>query len=242
MKIAIKAILLAMVSAYLIYAVAHMSKDTEEIICEQVFIQVEDSLQKGLVNKEDVEKLLRKNKVYPEGLPLNKVNLPKIQELLSKDPKINHTQSFFTAQGKLCIKIWPLHPIVHIMTDKGEEYYMDGKGNIIPPGNINLDLCVATGKISKDFASKHLLPLASFIHKDNFWNKQIEQIYVEDEQEIELIPRIGNHTIILGDANNIEQKFHKLQLFYKNGLPRVGWNKYKSINLSFDGQVVCTRW
>jgi cell division protein FtsQ len=83
--------------------------------------------------------------------------------------------------------------------------------------------------------------MADFIRKSDFWNAQVEQIYVNANGEIEIIPRVGNHLIIFGDINDMEEKFDKLFLFYKEGLSKTGWNQYKTINLTFKGQIVCTK-
>ena len=83
--------------------------------------------------------------------------------------------------------------------------------------------------------------LATFIVKDEFFKAQIEQIYITDSKEIELIPKVGNHIIIFGSIQDIEEKLEKLKLFYTKGLKKTGWNKYKTINLKFRNQIVCTK-
>ena len=83
--------------------------------------------------------------------------------------------------------------------------------------------------------------LATFVNKNKFWKSQILQIYVDWAGSIQLVPRVGNHKIILGDCSDLEQKFNKLFAFYKDGLNKIGWNTYKTINLKYKNQVVCTR-
>jgi cell division protein FtsQ len=111
----------------------------------------------------------------------------------------------------------------------------------MPVDNMNIDLCVATGNITRDYARKNLAELARFISEDEFWDKQIEQIHVTDRKVIELYPRVGEQVIILGTPENFRGKLENLMTFYKNGLSKTGWNKYSVINLSFDGQIVCTK-
>jgi cell division protein FtsQ len=89
------------------------------------------------------------------------------------------------------------------------------------------------------FVANELLKIASYVDKQMFWKAQIEQIFVTRDNEFILIPKIGNHKILLGDANDLEIKFDKLFVFYKEGLSRVGWNKYATIDIRFDKQVVC---
>lgn len=88
---------------------------------------------------------------------------------------------------------------------------------------------------------KGVFELAKFIHTNDFWKAQISQVHIQDENNIELIPRVGNHVILLGDASQIEEKFQKLFTFYQQGLSKTGWNEYSVINLKFKNQVVCTK-
>ena len=86
-----------------------------------------------------------------------------------------------------------------------------------------------------------VLDLAKYISSDSLWNAQIVQIYLKDNKEIELVPRVGNHTILLGDITNYQEKLRKLYLFYEKGVNQVGWNDYKEINLKFRNQIVCVK-
>jgi len=88
---------------------------------------------------------------------------------------------------------------------------------------------------------KDIYYLVKYINGDNFWSAQIDQIFVDGKDEIDLIPRVGNHTIHLGSAENYEGKLRNLQAFYDEVLPEVGWNKYSTINLAFKDQIVCKR-
>ena len=69
----------------------------------------------------------------------------------------------------------------------------------------------------------------------------MEQIFVHPDNEVELIPRVGNHRIMLGTFEGFEEKLDKLQLFYEQAIPKVGWEKYSIINLKYKNQIVCTK-
>ena len=56
--------------------------------------------------------------------------------------------------------------------------------------------------------------------------------------EFEMVPVIGNHIVKLGNGENIEQKFNRLFIFYKQVLSRTGFDKYKTIDVRYAGQVV----
>ena len=93
----------------------------------------------------------------------------------------------------------------------------------------------------KEYAATGLLPLARVLYADEFWNRQVEQIYVEDANNVILYPRMGNHKIVLGNTDQVGDKLARMLLFYKKGLPQAGWNRYESINLAYEGQIVCKK-
>ena len=78
---------------------------------------------------------------------------------------------------------------------------------------------------------------------DNFFSPvvQIDQIYINENNEVQLIPRVGDHLIVLGNFDRYEQKLEKLRKFYLFGLNETSWNIYSKIDLRFKDQVVCTR-
>ena len=80
--------------------------------------------------------------------------------------------------------------------------------------------------------------LAQYLNDNKFWRQNITQIYVKTNGDIELIPRVGTHTILLGTAENCEKKLNNVRKFYDKVLSRKGWNFYKVINVKFDNQVV----
>jgi cell division protein FtsQ len=109
------------------------------------------------------------------------------------------------------------------------------------PNNFSAYVPIATGYIEESYAKQQLYEFALFLQKDKFWNSQIEQIYVAPNSDIELIPRVGNHQIILGKIEDYTENLTKLKVFYEKGLNNVGWNKYSKINLKYKNQVVCTK-
>lgn len=88
---------------------------------------------------------------------------------------------------------------------------------------------------------RHVYEVGKFIANDRLWKAMFSQIYVNTNREFELIPRVGNFRILLGDTAFMREKFNKLYLMYNRGLPRSGWNLYSQINLKFINQVVCTK-
>jgi cell division protein FtsQ len=80
------------------------------------------------------------------------------------------------------------------------------------------------------------------IDADTFLRAQMVQVYITEDKKFELIPRVGNHIIVLGDISDLDEKLNKLQIFYHDGLNRTGsWNDYSIIDLQYKNQIVCTK-
>ena len=100
---------------------------------------------------------------------------------------------------------------------------------------------IATGYVEKEFAKSDLYKFALFLQENDFWNDLIVQIVVDENYDVILIPRVGNCRILLGTLSDFEEKLDKLMLFYKQVVPKMGWDKYSMINLKFKNQIVCTK-
>ncbi len=96
-------------------------------------------------------------------------------------------------------------------------------------------------KIEEDFSK--LCNFVDIIRRDDFWSSEIVQIVAhgggDKALELEIIPRSGRYTILLGRADDIERKLADLDAFYRNALSNVGWDRYRSINVKYKGQIVC---
>lgn len=90
-----------------------------------------------------------------------------------------------------------------------------------------------------------LINFVKYIEEDSFWRAEIVQIVASTmsngELKLELIPRSGNHRIKFGTVDDVESKLNRLSAFYRNGLTNIGWDKFRTISVEYQGQVVCTK-
>lgn len=242
----IKSILLSLftlsIAVYLVLAVTAFNVRPSEQVCEGIELIIKDSVNAGFVTKKEVGSILKKKELDPEGKVLNEIQTEKIEQGLSQHPLIDRVECYKTPGGKLCIEVTQRIPILRVMGKGGENYYIDNKGQVMPPeAGCLAHLAIITGNVEKTFAMNELYLFGLFLQKNKFWNAQVEQIHVLPNREIELVPRVGDHVIFLGKLENYEEKLARLKEFYRKGLNKVGWNKYERINLEFDNQVICTK-
>ena len=151
-------------------------------------------------------------------------------------------ECYKTPSHKICVEVTQRIPILHVINSRGENYYLDNKGTVMPSdAKCTALVPLATGFIDKTFAVSGLYPFGMYLQNDPFWEAQIEQIHVLPDRSIELVPRVGDHIIYLGKAEDYERKLSRVKKFYRKALNKVGWNKYGRINVEFSNQIICTR-
>jgi len=204
---------------------------------------------RDLITTKDIQDIIKNWQGYDVKMAnLKEVDLMAIEEMLNKVKFVKNAEVFLNARNKLNIIISQREPIVRISGIDGEDYYLDADGFYVPfSENSTARVPVATGKISKyktDYQKNKnstlndVYMISQSINEDAFLNALVEQIHVEDSGELVLIPKVGREKILFGYMDRIDEKFENLKIFYKNALPREGWNKYKYFDLRWQGQVV----
>lgn len=98
-------------------------------------------------------------------------------------------------------------------------------------------------KSCDDFTN--LINFVSQIKEHSFWGAELVQFVADTtamgEITLRLVPRSGDFIIEFGTLENGEEKLSKLEKFYDEGLSSIGWNEYKTIDVRYDKQVICTK-
>ncbi len=251
------------VSVYLFVALGFATDRYSNTLCNTINVTVLDSVNYCFVNPEDIVTLLQENNLDILGKPLSMINLKNIEEIVLSERVLENAAVYITAEGVLNVDVRQRNPMVRIENLHGQDYFLDNSGNIINvSGRFSPHVLIANGSIYEPFdidtvrnifdAVRNypandddiyydLFELAGFITSDEFWNAQIVQLYWNEKDEFELIPRVGSHIILLGDITDYKTKLENLKLLYREGFSRMGWNNYIIINLKFRNQIVCTK-
>ena len=229
-------------SVYLVLAItAFNCPDDQDAVCREVKINIIDGTGNGFLNVNEVKMQLQHAKIYPLGDRMSDVCTRQIEETLLKSPLVDRVECYKTHSGHVFINLTQRTAVMRIMANNGESYYIDNLGAIIPSKNNSTDLIVATGDIKQKYAQTALKQFGLLLLDDPFWHSQIEQINVLPDGSVEMIPRVGNHIVYLGQPTHLKEKLTRLEKFYRYGLSKAGWNKYSYINIEFNNQIICKR-
>ena len=217
------------------------NKKESNVVCEKVEVVIADGLEKQFLTEKDIVAMLTKANLYPLNKMSNEINTHLIKEALLTNDIVESAEVVRSVSGKITITIWQKMPVLRIFS-AGGSYFVDKFGQVMPASlGQAIFVPVASGNIEKSFAVSELCKFALFLQNDAFWNDQITQIYVRTTKDIEIVPRVGRHRILLGSLDDFEKKLKYLRMFYEQVIPKMGWEKYSVINLKYKNQIVCTK-
>ena len=245
----------------LFVSLAFSTHESAKLPCSHLSIQVDNSSGNFFITKNDVLDMIWSKGDSLVGKPISSIPIEVYERHIAANPSVKRAEVYTKHGGILAIKVFQRQPILRVIAADGANFYLDQEGSIMPIStNYTARVPVATGFITdKQFEMQRynvatmsdslknisirddLFELTSFIRNDEFWTTQIQQIQVEENGELTLIPTVGDHHILLGSTNKMEEKFRKLLLFYKKGLNKTGWDQYSHINLKYKDQVICTK-
>ena len=248
------AVAIGAIGCYFFFAEKLYREGMPKQLCKEVTITLLDSASNRFVTKNEVLEIIDGFTGKSIGQPVGNINTHLIEKLLNQRSAIKESQVSITRGGNLKIDITQRKPVLRIQSSNGG-FYVDETQYIFPlvpaftsyvpivSGNIPFTLNDGhRGKAQEDDNNwmGRMMELGNYLSNDPFWSAQIEQIYVDENGEIILSPRIGNHTIIFGELTDIENKFNKLYTFYKHIIPAEGWDKYSTVNLKYKNQIICS--
>lgn len=205
----------------------------------------------GLYFVEDAEIESILHDAFPElkpGAMLESVAMKEIENRLFGHPFVKSIQASLGQKGILSLKISQHQPIARIARPMAADGYITTDGKVIPTSTSYTSRVLI---IEGDFAEKmmeqgniseempELMNLINYITKNDFWKAQITELVIDSRSDITLYQQVGKQKIEFGDANNIENKFDRIEVFYKEILPRKGWDSYDRVSVKFKDQIVC---
>jgi len=217
--------------------------------CRDYSIVIKSEQGSSFINEKDVQQMLATTNSLIKGQPISSFNLNGMEQLLEKNEWVEDAELYFDNKDVLHIVVTEREPLARIFTTAGNSFYIDGAAKKISLS----DRMSARVPVFTSFPEKKKLSnsdslllndvrsMAQFISNDPFWMAQVAQIDITPERNFEMIPVVGNHVIRLGNGENLDQKFHRLFVFYKEILSKTGFDKYRVIDVQYAGQVVASK-
>lgn len=225
-------------------------KAKEEKKCTSIQIElVGENTAALFMDEKEILQIIHEQGVK-EGLPIGDVNLNALERYLQTIRWVKNVELFLDNTQTLQVKIEQRIPIARIFTASGNSFYIDKEGLQLPLKQLTvLRLPVFTNfpsdqeKLSKpdSVLLNDILHFTKAVASDSFFMAQTAQVNIATNGDFELVPSVGDHLVLIGSVENIEDKLNRLYTFYKKVWVQSGLNAYQVIDCRFDNQIVALK-
>src|SRR5436190_1774063 len=231
----------------LVAAIGKKKKET----CSDYQVTIKGAQQNFFVDVKDITKLLTAASGGSiKGQHVSDIKMRKLEELLEDNEWIQDAELWFDNKNVLNVIVTEREPVARIFTTAGNTYYID---STVKRMSLS-DKMSARVPVFTNFPEKKVWTpndsalmqdvklVAQFVQHNEFWNSQVAQLDIINCGfncwQFEMVPVVGNHTVRLGNAENLEEKFSRLFTFYKQVLSKSGFDKYPVLDVQYKGQVI----
>ncbi|SNS03152.1 cell division protein FtsQ [Belliella buryatensis] len=238
--------LLVMVLAGFIGFVEKQSADKR---LNQVHVKVNPIADVYFVDEKDLlQRLETEFPLLKTGVLVSELNLNQIEKKVKSHPFVKNAEVFSDLKGNIWVEIDQHKPMARIIRPMAADGYISTEGVILPTSpKYTTRVLTIEGSYAERLLQEEklgaeyqgLLDLIKFIEKDDFWKAQITGLELNRKNDIRMYQQVGKQVIEFGAAEQIEEKFKKIILFYDEILPAKGWNTYSRVNVKYKDQIIC---
>tara|TARA_B100000809_G_scaffold200926_1_gene201357 strand:- start:9805 stop:10527 length:723 start_codon:yes stop_codon:yes gene_type:complete len=192
------------------------------------------------LSHEMVNKLLIQKNGEVKNQPKSLINLHELENVVFENPLVEEAKVFMTINGAMKTVIKQRTPIARVNTAV-RVYYIDEQGVKMPLSkNYSARVLLVSGVV-KDEDIADVYALVKKINDDAFLSKLVVGVVKNSVDDYVLQTRKYDQHIQIGKIEDLNVKFKKLEAFYNEVIQDKEVGKYKTINLKFSNQVVCTK-
>ena len=230
--------------------IGFVQKQADNRICASIIVDIDNQFENYFINESDVINLITNSgEQRIVGEAFETLDLKKIEKELCKTKFIQNAEVYKDLEGNLMITINQSRPMARLMSQKMNDRYITNKGEVLPLSKrytarvLLIDGPFADNaklyNLNETEEGRQLMELLIFIEKDPFWKAQIAQMHIDKKGNINMYTQVSKQVVEFGKPEEIEDKFKKLKIFYKEILPAKGWNSYDKVSVKFKDQIVC---
>jgi cell division protein FtsQ len=230
--------------------IGFVEKKQSTKVCTKVNISIENYLDNYFINDSDILTLVTNGgRERLVGTLYKNIDLKNLEKRIKTNKFIRSCQVSRDLNGELSIEVKQRRPIARIVHRYAPDAYISDQGDILPLSERftarvvlvegdNVEYLLEKASIATE-EQEGFFKLLRFIEAHKFWKAQIAQLYVNADGTVLMYPQVGKQVIEFGQAKDIESKFNRLKIFYKQIIPVKGWNRYSRISLAYQDQIIC---
>ncbi len=243
-----KEIKVALAILGLSFLIAFSERKQGGAVCKEIVIELDNLNENHFLDEADVMQLVESSGEPIKGVGIGRIKLKEIENKLKYDKHILDAELFGDLKGNLIVNVELRRPIARIVQSDAPDAYIAEDGVIMPVSEkYTSRVLLISGAVkellesedlNKSEEGKQLLTMIEFINADKFWKAQVAQLELSKNGKVTIYPQVTGQLVEFGKPDNVEVKFKKLMVFYKEILPTRGWTRYERVNLEYEGQVI----
>ncbi len=234
---------------FLMVSISFVDKNYGDRTCRSIIVNIDNQYDNYFVNEKDVVNMLTAGGKMVVGAKMSELNLKQIEAKLEENEFVRNAEAYKDLKGNLIINIDQSRPVARMIGEKMPDRYISIRGEVLPVSKqFTSRVMLVTGSwadnpdlhdLNGTESERNMLKLINYINRDPFWRSQIAEMYVNKKGEVTFYTQVSKQRVEFGKPENIEEKFKKLKIFYKEILPVKGWNTYEKVSLKYNNQIVC---
>lgn len=232
--------------------IAFSERKHNVVTIHDVHIRMQNIGDNHFMDEGDITRLMDIDMEALRGANVKSLDLNQIERRIRQDSYVKAAELYNDLRGNLVVNVRLRRPLARVVRNDGPDGYIAEDGTIMPASDkftsratlisgAQAATLLQNENIADSEDGRALLELLRYIHADEFWKAQVAQLDIDRKGRIRMYPQVGDERIEFGRAVDFERKFAKLNIYYKEILPRTGWNKYGRVNLEYEGQIVAER-
>lgn len=235
-------ILLLVLAGLLVAGIVWSRGKARDEKCRKIYVEIANTDSTTFVTANGVMAELARNGITLKGKRAKELNLDRVEKLLAKSQYLESAECVLEPNGVVRIKVKQIVPVMRIFDSDSTSYYVNRHGKrMTANANFHADVPIVRGPVPKGYDITKLLPMMEYVERDSTLRQLVTMYDVADTNNIIIVPSITGHVVNVGNGQNCESMFAKLQLFYRDVMPKRGWATFDTISVKWNHQVVATR-
>lgn len=217
--------------------------------CNGVRVEYTDDFR--FITEQDIKNCLDTKYGAYIGQRLDSIRLDRIEEILSTQSAILSSEAYTADDSLLYIKVTQRKPVVRFQHGS-DGFYADAEGYVFPlQDHYTSQVPVIDGEVPGISAEgpseysrkwlKDVTEMLEYMSASRVWAENIVQIHVDEKGELTLVPREGREKFTFGQPDGAQDKFARMEKYYRYIKPsrEEGW--YGSVNVKYEKQIICKK-
>ena len=218
-------------------------------------VVVTDSAERRFVARADIEQWLEAEYRAYAGLPLDSVDLGRIERIVLDHSAVRDCEAWLTDDGILHVQLSQRQPVLRL-EGGGNACYTDAGGFLFPlqargsvdvpvvDGNLPLPLPRGfKGEVADPAQRAWLQQVIGLVcqMQGTVWEHDIRHITVDAKGNLVLQPVQGREQFLFGPPVRVAEKLGLMAAYYEGVAPakEAGW--YRTVDVRYRGQLVCRK-